>query len=208
MDLNAWLIFVVAETLLCLAPGVAVLMVVSVGLTRGAKASAVASLGILGANAIYFALSAIGVGSLILMSHDLFNLVRWVGVIYLIWIGLQTFLGSHPSLSTASGPAETRYPAILRAGLIMKLADPKTLFYFVALLPQFIDPTGDVALQVTILAITSVVIELGVLLAYGLAAGRLNRFARNPRFAKWTDRVAGSFLIAAGVGMAAIRQND
>lgn len=208
MDLNAWLIFVVAETLLCLAPGVAVLTVVSVGLTRGAKASAVASLGILGANAIYFALSAIGVGSLILMSHDLFNLVRWIGVVYLVWIGLQTFLGSHPSLSTASGPAETRYPAIFRAGLIMKLADPKTLFYFVALLPQFIDPAGDVALQVTILAITSVVIELGVLLAYGLAAGRLNRFARSPRFAKWTDRVAGSFLVAAGLGMAVIRQND
>lgn len=208
MDLNAWLIFVVAETLLCLAPGVAVLTVVSVGLTRGARASAVASLGILGANAIYFALSAIGVGSLILMSHDLFNLVRWIGVAYLVWIGLQTFLGSHPSLSTASGPTDTRYPAIFRAGLIMKLADPKTLFYFVALLPQFIDPAGDVALQVTILAITSVVIELGVLLAYGLAAGRLNRFARNPRVAKWTDRVAGSFLIAAGLGMAAIRQNE
>lgn len=139
MDVNAWLIFVVAETLLCLAPGVAVLMVVSVGLTRGAKASAVASLGILGANAVYFALSAIGVGSLILMSHDLFNLVRWVGVIYLVWIGLQTFMGSHASLSAAAGSAETRYPAIFRAGLIMKLADPKTLFYFVALLPQFID---------------------------------------------------------------------
>ena len=88
------------------------------------------------------------------------------------------------------------------------LADPKTLFYFVALLPQFIDPAGDVGLQVTILAVTSVVIELGVLLAYGLAAGRLNRFARSPRFARWTDRVAGSFLIAAGFGMAAIRQND
>lgn len=207
MDLNAWFIFVIAETLLCLAPGVAVLMVVSVGLTRGPKASAVASLGILGANAVYFALSAIGVGSLILMSHELFNLVRWIGVVYLVWIGLQTFLGSHPSLS-ASGPADTRYPAIFRAGLVMKLADPKTLFYFVALLPQFIDPAGDVALQVTILAITSVVIELGVLLAYGLAAGRLSRFARNPRFARWTDRIAGSFLIAAGVGMAAIRQND
>jgi threonine/homoserine/homoserine lactone efflux protein len=65
-----------------------------------------------------------------------------------------------------------------------------------------------VALQVTILAITSVVIELGVLLLYGGLAGRLAAYARSPRFARWTDRVAGSFLIAAGLGMAAIRQEE
>ena len=206
MDLHAWLIFVVAETLLCLAPGVAVLLVVSIGMTRGVRASAYASLGILGANAIYFALSAIGVGSLILMSHEVFYLMRWIGVAYLVWIGVQTFLGSHPSLSTAATPEAASGVAIFRTGLIMKLADPKTLFYFVALLPQFIDPTGDVALQVTILAITSVVIELGVLLLYGGLAGRLAAYARSPRFARWTDRVAGSFLIAAGFGMAAIRE--
>ncbi|MBM3547089.1 MAG: hypothetical protein FJX54_09050 [Alphaproteobacteria bacterium] len=69
MDLHAWLIFVVAETLLCLAPGVAVLLVVSVGMTRGTKASAYASLGILGANAVYFALSAIGVDNVQNLSH-------------------------------------------------------------------------------------------------------------------------------------------
>jgi homoserine/homoserine lactone efflux protein len=208
MDLHAWLVFVVAETLLCLAPGVAVLLVVSVGVTRGTRASAFASLGVLGANAIYFALSAIGVGSLILMSHEVFYLVRWIGVAYLVWIGLQTFFGSHPSLSTSAAPEAANPAAIFRTGLVIKLADPKTLFYFVALLPQFIDPTGDVALQVTILAVTSVAIELGVLLAYGGLAGRLAGYARNPRFARWTDRVAGSFLIAAGLGMAAIRESD
>jgi len=150
----------------------------------------------------------LGVGSLILMSHDIFHLVRWIGVVYLVWIGLQTFFGSHPSLSTKTAPGGGSNAAIFRTGLIMKLADPKTLFYFVALLPQFIDPTGDVALQVTILAITSVVIELGVLLLYGGLAGRLAGYARSPRFARWTDRVAGSFLIAAGIGMAAIREQE
>ncbi len=209
MDLHAWLVFVVAETLLCFAPGPAVLMVVSSGMTRGVTAATYAALGTLVANAIYFLLSAIGVGSLILMSHDVFYAVRWIGVAYLIWIGVQTFRGGHLSLS-ASGQADApvRRAAIFRAGLIMKLADPKTMFYFVALLPQFIDPTGDVALQVTILGITSVVIEFAVLMFYGGLAGRLNRFARSPRVAVWTDRIAGSFLIAAGLGMAMIRKED
>ncbi len=208
MDPNAWLVFVVAETLLCVAPGPAVLMVVSVGMARGASSATWASLGILGANAVYFALSVVGIGSLILASHDVFFLVRWIGVAYLVWIGLQTFLGSHPSLSVGAGPKAANRLGIFRAGLVMKLADPKTLFYFVALLPQFIDPAGDVGMQVAILAVTSVVIELGVLLAYGGLAGRLGRFARNPRFARWTDRIAGSFLIAAGLGMAAIRESE
>ena len=208
MDPNAWLVFVVAETLLCVAPGPAVLMVVSVGMARGASSATWASLGILGANAVYFALSVAGIGSLILASHEVFFLVRWIGVAYLVWIGLQTFLGSDPSLSVGAGPKAVNRLGIFRAGLVMKLADPKTLFYFVALLPQFIDPAGHVGLQVAILAATSVIIELGVLLAYGGLAGRLGRFARNPRFARWTDRIAGSFLIAAGLGMAAIRDSE
>jgi homoserine/homoserine lactone efflux protein len=209
MDLHAWLVFVVAETLLCFAPGPAVLMVVSSGMTRGVTAATYAALGTLVANAIYFLLSAIGVGTLIMMSHDVFHAVRWIGVAYLIWIGVQTFRGGHPALS-ASGQADApvRRGAIFRAGLIMKLADPKTMFYFVALLPQFIDPSGDVALQVTILGITSVVIEFAVLMFYGGLAGRLNRFARSPRVAAWTDRIAGSFLIAAGIGMAMIRKEE
>lgn len=209
MSLEAWLIFLAAETLLCLAPGPAVLMVVSTGLARGAEASVYASLGILGANAIYFALSSAGVGALILASHEVFYAVRWIGVAYLVWLGLRTILGAHGGLSLAGGPRPGRERGrLFRTGLVMKLADPKTLFYFVALLPQFIDPRGDVGLQVAILAITSVVVEFGVLAGYGVLAGRLHGYASRPAFARWTDRLSGTFLIGAGVGMAFVRRGD
>ena len=82
----------------------------------------------------------------------------------------------------------------------------QALLFFVALLPQFIDPSGNVALQIAILGAISVVAEFAVLLLYGAVAGRASHWARRPRFTTWLNRAAGSLLIAAGVSMAAIRR--
>ena len=77
---------------------------------------------------------------------------------------------------------------------------------FTALLPQFIDPHASVPAQVTILAVTSVLIEFAVLLAYGALAGRLTDPAKRPQFARLANRIAGSMLIGAGIGMAHLRR--
>ena len=200
--------FTHAAGLLPLTPGVDTLMVLRTATAEGPRRAASAMFGIVTGCLVWGGLVAFGVAAMLAAAPMLFLGIKWAGAAYLVWIGLQTFLGSHPSLSVGGGPKTGSRLGIFRAGLVMKLADPKTLFYFVALLPQFIDPSGDVGLQVAILAVTSVVIELCVLLAYGGLAGRLGRFARNPRFARWTDRIAGTFLIAAGLGMAAIRESE
>jgi homoserine/homoserine lactone efflux protein len=90
-------------------------------------------------------------------------------------------------------------------GFVLQAANPKALLFFTALLPQFIDPTGNVPAQVMVLGVTSVVVEFSVLAAYGTLAGRATALASRPRFATLTNRVAGS-LVTAGVGTAAIRQ--
>jgi threonine/homoserine/homoserine lactone efflux protein len=91
-------------------------------------------------------------------------------------------------------------------GFILQMSNPKALAFFVALLPQFINPHAAIAPQVAILAATSMVIELLVQLGYALLAGRAAHLAAQPRFARITDRVAGSLLIGAGLGMAALRR--
>jgi homoserine/homoserine lactone efflux protein len=96
-----------------------------------------------------------------------------------------------------------------RAGggrFVLQTSNPKALVFFVALLPQFIDARGPVAWQVLVLGVTSVVIEFVVLLAYGAAAGRATRLAARPRLRTLADRVAGSLLIGAGIGIARMRQ--
>ncbi|MGZ5937641.1 MAG: LysE family transporter, partial [Rhizomicrobium sp.] len=81
------------------------------------------------------------------------------------------------------------------------------LVFFTALLPQFINPHASIVPQVAILAITSVVIEFFVQLIYAILAGRAAHLASQPRFARITDSVAGSLLIGAGIGIAAIRRS-
>ncbi len=86
------------------------------------------------------------------------------------------------------------------------MSNPKAIVFFTALVPQFIDAHAPVAAQVVILGITSEVIEFSVLLGYGFAAGRASNWAQQPRYAMWTNRVAGTLLIGAGAGLATLRR--
>lgn len=199
MSLEAWGLFALTETMLCLTPGPAVLFVVSQALSRGGAASVAGAVGILGANVLYFALSATGLGAVLLASYELFALIRWLGAAYLIWLGVRAFVGRAAPRSPDSTP-DTGASRTCVNGFVLQAANPKALLFFVALLPQFIDPAGHVASQVLWLGVTSVVIELIVLLTYGAAAGRFHGRTANPRFARLADRVAGTMLVTAGVG--------
>jgi homoserine/homoserine lactone efflux protein len=209
-------IFAGMEFVLCLTPGPAVLYVISSGLRAGARKSLASNAGILAANAVYFLLSATGVGALLVASYNLFFAVKWIGAAYLFFIGLRMLVGKESVVQLSDktladgnlvdGGSAIPSRGLFTGGLILQLSNPKAIVFFTALLPQFIDPHSAIAPQVAILAVTSMVIEFFVLMAYGAAAGRASMLARVPRYAKWTNRVAGSLLIGAGAGLATLRR--
>ena len=209
LNWTLWWLFVPVDIVLCLTPGPAVLLVLATALRRGPRPSVASTLGILSANAIYFALSATGLGALLLASYRIFFLVKWAGAAYLIYLGVKALLTKSSALGNPeSAPGAIRSTRRLFAdGLLLQLSNPKAIVFFAALLPQFIDPKGDVVLQVVALGITSIGIEFVVLLGYGLAAGRAMAVARQPRYAVWTNRVSGMLLIGAGGGLALLRRN-
>lgn len=207
MSWGIWALFAVTETALCFTPGPAVLLVLSQGLARGTTSSIWSNLGILAGNTMYFVLSGTGLGAALLASYELFSVIRWVGAAYLIWLGITAFIGKSPVFSVSRAhAAPARRGRIFMNGFVLQASNPKALVFFTALLPQFIDPHVSVLTQVTILAVTSVLIEFFVLLAYGALAGRLTELAKRPRFARLANRIAGSMLIGAGIGMARLRR--
>ena len=204
MTLRTWSLFMITEFMLCLTPGPAVLFVVAQGLRHGGRQSVWANLGILSANSFYFALSAIGLGAVLLASEGVYQAIRFLGAAYLIYLGLATFFGKGASVSAPGADAATEPPGarLLGRGFVVQVANPKALVFFTALLPQFVSPGEGVGWQVFVLGVSSVVIEFIVLGFYGLAAGKASDLASDPRFVRITDRTAGVLLIAAGAGLA------
>jgi threonine/homoserine/homoserine lactone efflux protein len=203
MSFNTWLFFSGTEALLCLTPGPAVLFVLSHGLAQGGRASLWANAGILTGNAFYFLLSALGLGAVLLASHEVFTMIKLLGAGYLVYLGIRTIVGVGLGLRAGRVvSAATSDWSTLGRGFALQAANPKALMFFVALLPQFIDPTRPIALQILILGVTSVVIEFFVLAGYGYLAGRAATLAHQPRFVALTNRVSGGMLVAAGAGLA------
>jgi threonine/homoserine/homoserine lactone efflux protein len=204
MSLETWLLFCLTEAVLCVTPGPAVLLVVSVSLSRGAAAGFRASLGILAANTMYFAISATSLGALLLASWELFTVVKWAGAVYLIWRGLQMLWPGRASVldtPEAGKPLNDRMGAF-PYGFLTQGANPKALVFFTAILPQFVDARGPIGLQLLILGLTSIVIELAVLSLYVMACQQARGLSKNARFAAPLERTCGILLIGAGARLA------
>lgn len=207
MDFHNFFLFVLTEFALSMSPGPAVMLVVAYGITAGWKRSIFATLGILTANAIYFTASATGLGVLIAASDTLFTVVKWLGVAYLAYLGLSAIFG-RPSPITASrlnGQSSSGWKIWL-SGLTLQLANPKALIFFIAILPQFLNSAGNVPLQMIWLAAGSMIPEFFILVAYAVLAGKMQTVATRPSFARITDRVAGSLMLAIAMIVAAIQQ--
>jgi homoserine/homoserine lactone efflux protein len=207
MTWQIWLLFVMTEAVICITPGPAVLYVLSQAIRRGPGKSVWGTWGILSANTLYFILSATSLGAVIVASYKLFFVVKWLGAAYLVYLGLRSCFAKTSVLALPESSADLRSgPRILRDGFFLQAANPKAILFFTAILPQFIDAHHNVAFQIFILGISSVLVEFVILFVYGQLAGRALSTARSPRFEKLTNRIAGSLLIGAGVGLVTLRR--
>jgi len=204
MSASHLLLFAATELLLSMTPGPAVLLVVSQGMRRGFASSRRGAAGILTGNAIYFALSAAGLGALLVASKRVFDVLQIAGAAYLVLLGLKmVFFASRAEPPLEDAPPPRRLDGSFTQGLVTQLANPKALVFFTALLPQFVDATRPMAMQFLILGVISILVELPVLLLYGFAADRGR--AVYGKHAPLIERLSGACLVAAGAKLAASR---
>lgn len=198
--------FLIVTTLSSFIPGPAVIFVMSQAAWRGPRAGVSAALGIQLANAVYFALSGLGLASVIAASGTAFMIIKWVGAAYLLWLGLVAIRQSFRKDVAAAGPIAKGSANGFRDGLLVAFGNPKGILYFVALLPQFIDPKQPVLQQTLVLGVFACAIDFVAHLAYAFAGGALSRALNRPTVRRWFERGIGGIFIGLSAVAALYRR--
>ena len=198
MTTEVWLYYVVTVLLLMCTPGPSHLLMLSVAMSNGFGRSLATAAGDLTANAIQIVLAGFGLAAVITASQYGLAIVKWVGVAYLVWLGLRQILASfrHGTGPDALEPASVS--ALWFRGFITSASNPKAVVFFAALFPQFLSANAPLGTQIAILGGTYILIDGAFLLAYGKAAGWLSARIAGHRRA-WVDRAAGAGIIAAAI---------
>jgi threonine/homoserine/homoserine lactone efflux protein len=195
-------LFAAAALLLALTPGPAVLYIVARSLSQGRAAGVASCLGIALGGTFHVLAAALGLSALLATSALAFDLVRYAGAAYLVWLGFQK-LRQAPG-ATPAGTAERRsLRRVFRDGVVVNVLNPKTALFFLAFLPQFVAPSrGDVSLQLAALGALFVLIALSSDLSWALLASSAGGWLRNhPGFVSSERYLVGTAYI--GLGLAA-----
>ncbi|MCC7271112.1 MAG: LysE family translocator [Alphaproteobacteria bacterium] len=199
MPLEHWIAFVAASVVLLAIPGPTVLLVVSYALGHGRRSAAATVAGVALGDFTAMTGSLLGLGAVLAASATLFLALKWVGAAYLIYLGVKLWrapVGAGSGLVAA--PAARPGRIFLHAYAVTAL-NPKSLVFFVAFLPQFVDHHGDVPVQLAVFGATFLVLATANALAYAMLAAAARRVIRRPGVQRAVNRTGGGFLVGAGL---------
>jgi threonine/homoserine/homoserine lactone efflux protein len=201
-SLATYLAFLAALLTWQMAPGPDNMLVMSRGVGQGRRVALQTVIGMtLGAGAVQLPLLAFGIASIVRSSPLVFELLRWTGAFYLIWLGTKLLLARNPIAIAGGGAKEPVGLAAVREGMLANLTNPSAMLFMLGFLPQFVDPTrGSVATQLLLLGATQKVTGFAILGTMALASGAIGSWlGRFPGFALWQRRLAG--LVMVGLGL-------
>ena len=198
-------LYIAASLALIATPGQDMIYVITRSLAQGRLAGMASAFGVCTGILVHTALAALGVGAILLASEALFMAVKLAGAGYLIFIGVRMLVSraSAPGIEAAAGRLTLR--TLFAQGVLSNVSNPKIVLFFLAFLPQFVDPasphpTRDLAF----LGVLYALMALPVKCAVGIAAGSLSeRVLRRPSAIAWMNRVSGGVLVVLGLRLAA-----
>lgn len=209
MVLELYLAFCLATAVLILIPGPAVSLIVANSIAHGGRRALVTVAGTSSAIVLHLTILALGMTSMLLLLAEWFEVLRWLGVAYLVYLGIQHWRAAARLGAAGSAPAPACSVSGQRLywqGFLVNATNPKTLVFYAAFFPQFIDPAGPALPQLLLLSVTFLAIATLLDGSYALLGGRLRDLLSNPRRARLRSRLTGSFLIGAGLGLALARR--
>lgn len=200
-DLATYLAFIAATLAYQLTPGPDMMLVMGRGIGHGRRAALATAIGCVAAGFVQIPLLALGVASLVAAAPLLFEIVRYAGAAYLLYLGFRLVFARQATDAVYRNGRQPSAAAAFAQGMIANLTNPKTLVFMLAFLPQFIDGgRGSVAFQFLVFGATMKATGLVTLGTVALGSGTLGGWlARRPAFVAWQERFAGMVMIGLGV---------
>ena len=200
---NFW-VFALTGLLLNLTPGNDMLYIMARSSGQGTKAGVVSALGIGGGCIVHMLAAVVGLSALIAQSAVVFNIIKYLGAAYLIYLGLKSLLAKKGALQIDQKLQDLSYRKIFWQGVITNVLNPKVALFFLAFLPQFIDVSkGSPSLQILFLGTWFNVVGTIVNIIVALLFGKIGIWlSGSPTFIQWQERITGLLLIGLGIKVA------
>ena len=207
MTLHTWWLFVFAIFVLSGTPGPNMLHILSRSVEMGVRRSVAAMAGCLLAIVVVLAASAVGLTTVLLAVPGLFDVLRYIGVAYLIFLGIKAWRSDAAPIDVGEGGFGTTLSvgAVFRGGFAIGISNPKLILFAAAFLPQFVNPAAPQPPQFAILVATFAVIETFWYAVYALGGRSLSRHLRRPALKRAFNRVTGGIFIGFGLALLRVR---
>jgi homoserine/homoserine lactone efflux protein len=198
VTLSVWLAFLVASFVISLSPGAGAVYAMSCGMRGGYRHALVGIVGMQFGLALQLVVVAVGLGAVLATSTLAFNVVKWAGVAYLVWLGWQQFRAEPRAMSVDGGAPEASSRDAFVRGFLVNASNPKATVFFLAVVPPFIDPARPLVAQYLAVMGTLAMTDLIVMSGYALLAARVLRLLREPHHIRWMNRAFGGLFMLAG----------
>jgi len=210
-DLTQFTLYFAAALVLAVTPGPGIFYVAARTLAGGRAEGVASSLGTGLGGMVHVLAGGLGVSAIVLASAELFTALKLIGAVYLVWIGLRTFQSIRRDAATGLDGGSAASPVgprrAFREGVLVEALNPKTAAFFLAFVPQFVDPEGQVALQFVVLGFVSVVLNTFTDIVVALAASGIREgAAARPALIRHLREASGAAMMALGIGLALARR--
>jgi len=200
MSLELWLAFCAASIVILMIPGPTVLLTLSYALSQGRRVALATAAGVALGDFAAMTASMLGLGALLMTSASLFIALKWVGAAYLIWLGVGLLRAAPTTPDIEADPVAAR--SVFSHAFLVTALNPKSIAFFVAFAPQFVDPGLAYLPQITVMIATFVGLATLNIFVYALAASHLRTHIRRPSTLRWLNRAGGASLISMGAATA------
>ncbi len=207
MPLDLYLSFLIAALIVIASPGPDSLNSLAIGLARGRREGVAYALGVGVGCLTHTVWAMLGISAIVAASATLFIVIKWIGVAYLVWLGVQSLRSKGNLSAMTAAPDTVQRNAVQRfaQGVLTNALNPKVMLFFLAFLPQFVDPQHGAAViwQLGLMGITFTVITALAYSALAWSVGSVGaRLAKQPRVALWLERATGIVFIAMAARLA------